>query len=138
MRLPRRDLIATGLVVAAGAVYALWAFDSPVPGLEGVRATGLTVLALGFAASASAVVPGFAALMRGNRAYVVATSLIGVVALAAGISVLVESSAAGLAVLMACLGVLWLVATAHHLRLEHEAAERAALSASERAPLPVA
>lgn len=138
MRLPRRDLIATGLVVAAGVVYALWAFDSAVPGLEGVRATGLTVLALGFLASASAVVPGFAELMRGNRAYLVTTSLIGLVALAAGIYLLVESSAAGLAVLMACLGLLWLVATVHHMQLERQAAEQAAPPASERTPLPVA
>lgn len=137
MRLPRRDIIATSLVMAAGVVYALWAFDSALPGLDSVRVTGVVVLALGFAASASAVVPGFAELMRGNRTYMVTTSLIGLVALAAGIYMLVESSAVGLAVLMACLGVLWLVATAHHVLLEGKAAEPVELPASERTPLGV-
>ena len=32
MHLPRRDIIATGLVAVAGLLYLLWAFDSALPG----------------------------------------------------------------------------------------------------------
>ena len=69
MRLPRRDIIATGLVAVAGLLYLLWAIDFALPDMSSTRATGVAVLALGFAASASAVVPGFDQLLHGNRAY---------------------------------------------------------------------
>jgi hypothetical protein len=44
----------------------LWAIDSTLPGMSSTRATGVAVLALGFAASASAVVPAFGQLLHGN------------------------------------------------------------------------
>ena len=59
MYLPKRDIIATGLVAVAGLLYVLWAIDSAVPGMSSTRATGVVVLALGVAVSASAVVPTF-------------------------------------------------------------------------------
>ena len=114
MHLPRRDIIATGLVAVAGLLYLLWAFDSALPGMSRTRVTGVAVLALGFAASASAVVPGFGQLLQGNRAYLAITSLIGLAALAAGIQMLVTASGAGLTVVMAAMAVLWLIATIHH------------------------
>jgi hypothetical protein len=114
MYLPRRDLIATGLVAVAGLLYLLWAIDSALPGMSSTRATGVAVLALGFAASASAVVPGFGQLIHGNRAYLVLTSLIGLAAFAAGVQMLVTASGAGLTVVMAAMAVLWLIATVHH------------------------
>ena len=114
MYLPRRDVIATGLVAVAGLAYLLWAIDSALPGMSSARVTGVAVLALGFAASANAVVPAFDQLIHGNRTYLVLTSLIGLAALAAGIQMLVTASAAGLTVVMAAMAVLWLVATIHH------------------------
>ena len=117
MRFSRRDLVATGLVAAAGLTYALWAIDSTVPGLHGTRASGTVVLVLGFLASASAVVPTFDRLLRGNRVYLVGTALVGLVALAGGMAMLVAASRTGLAVLMAAMAVLWLVATVHHMML---------------------
>ncbi len=114
MRVPGRDLIATGLVIVAGLLYLLWALDSALPGMSGTRATGVAVLALGFAASASAVVPAFDQLVRGNRAYLALTSVIGLAAFAAGIQMLVTASGAGLTVVMAAMAVLWLIATIHH------------------------
>jgi len=77
MHLPERDIIATGLVAVAGLFYLLWAIDSALPGMSSTRATGVAVLALGFTASASAVVPGFDQLLHGNKAYLVITSLRG-------------------------------------------------------------
>ena len=114
MYLPRRDLIATGLVAVAGLLYLLWAIESALPGMSSTRVTGVAVLALGFAASASAVVPAFGRLIRGNRAYLVLTSLIGLAALAAGVQMLVTASGAGLTIVMAAMAVLWLIATVHH------------------------
>ena len=117
MSLPKRDVIATVLVAVAGVLYGLWAADVAPFGLDSVRATGVAVLALGFAASASAVVPGFDELMRGNKVYVAGTSIIGLVAFAAGVQMLMESSETGLGVLMVAMVVLWAVATVHHAML---------------------
>lgn len=121
MYLPRRDIIATALVAVAGLLYLLWALGATLPGMSGTRATGLVVLALGFAASASAVVPTFGQLLHGNKVYLVVTSLIGLVALAAGVQMLVTASGTGLAVVMAAMAVLWLIATVHHGRLVRKA-----------------
>lgn len=117
MRLPKRNLIATGLVAVAGLVYLLWAIDSTLPGMDAVRVSGTVVLALGFAASASAVVPTFFALLHGNKAYLAVTSLLGLGALIAGLVMLIAASEAGFAVLTAALLVLWAIATVHHVLL---------------------
>ena len=121
MSLRKRDVIATCLVGVAGVLFGLWAADAAPPGLDGVRATGLVVLALGFAASAVAVVPGFEQLLRGNKLYLATTAAIGVVALAAGVQMLVASSEVGLAVLMATMGAMWVIATVHHALLAEAA-----------------
>jgi hypothetical protein len=113
MGFPKRDIIATALVAIAGVIYGLWAIGY----WTSVRATGAVVLAFGFVASASAVVPGFEQLIRGNRAYLVVTSLLGLVAFAAGIVMLLDASGTGLTVMMAAMGVLWLIATIHHALL---------------------
>ena len=114
MNLPKKDVIATGLVAVAGVLYLLWLVGSSPPGLSGMRATGLVILALGFAASAMAVVPSFDQLLHGNKIYVSVTSLIGLVAAIGGLLMLVAESEAGLAVVMASMIVLWLIATIHH------------------------
>ncbi len=114
MYLLKRDIAATGLVAVAAVVYALWAVGSALPGMSSARVTGVAVLALGFAASASAVVPAFDQLLHGNKTYLAITSLIGLAALAAGIVMLVTASSASLAVVMAAIGVLWLMATIRH------------------------
>lgn len=117
MGLPKRDVIATVLVATGGVLYWLWAADSAPAGLESVRATGLVILLLGFAASANAVVPGFEQLLHGNKLYLAVTSVLGLAALAGGVQMLVASSEFGLAVLMGAMGVLWLMATIHHVLL---------------------
>ena len=135
MRLPKRDVMATGLVAVAGVLYGLWAADSALPGLDSVRATGVVVLGLGFVASASAVVPGFDQLIHGNRIYLAATSFVGLVALAGGIWMLVAASEVGLGLLVGTMGLLWLVATVHHVLLAKASAGGvAATSAPPSAP----
>lgn len=117
MRLARKDVIATVLVGAAVVLYLLWLADLAPPLLDGTRATGLAILALGFVASAAAVVPGFDTLMRGNRVYLIATSVLGLAALIAGVVMLASSSEAALAVMLGAMVVLWGIATAHHTQL---------------------
>lgn len=117
MHLPKTDIIATCLVAVAGLLYLLWAVGSTLPGMSSARATGVAVLALGFAASASAVVPAFGQLIHGNKTYLVITSLIGLIAAAAGVQMLITASGTGLTVVMAAMAVLWLIATIHHSRL---------------------
>lgn len=131
MRLPKRDIIATGLVAVAGLLYLLWALDAAPPGMSGARATGTVILVLGFAASASAVVPGVDQLVRGNKAYLAVTTLIGLVALAGGVLMLVNASGAGLGILMGATAVLWLIATIHHSLLAE-----AATASARRTPRP--
>jgi hypothetical protein len=122
MRFPGRDILATALVAVAVLIYVLWAIGSTLPGLSGTRASGIVILVLGFAASASAVVPGFDQLLRGNRAYLTVTAFLGVVALVGGVAMLIAASDAGLGVLMAAMLVLWLIATIHHTVLAQSAA----------------
>ena len=117
MRLAKRDIIATCAVAAAVVVYLLWLADATLPGMSGMRVTGLVILVLGFIASATAVVPSFDQLIHGNRAYLAVTSLLGLTALAAGIVMLWSASSAALAVLMAALVVLWVISTIHHVLL---------------------
>ena len=114
MKLHKRDLVATGLVVSAGVIYLLWLLDSVPTTMSGVRATGAVILVLGFAASATAVVPSFDQLLRGSRVYLAVTSLLGLVALIAGVLMLVEASETALAVVMVAMVAMWLIATIHH------------------------
>ena len=93
----------------------IWAFGLTLLGLDDTRTTGITVLLLGFAASAVAVVPGFGQLIHGDNAYLAMTSGLGVVALTAGVLVVLISANLALTVLMVVMIVLWAVSTAHHV-----------------------
>ena len=114
MRLQKRDLVATVLVAAAAVIYLLWRLDLVPSGMSGVRATGAVILALGFAASATAVVPTFGQLLRGSKAYLAVTSILGLLALIAGVVMLVSSSEMAMAVVMVTMVAMWLIATIHH------------------------
>lgn len=117
MHLPKRDIVATCAVAAAVVLYVLWLLDATLPGMSSVRVTGLVILALGFVASAVAVVPSFQQLLHGDKGYLAVTSLLGLVALGAGIVMLWAASEVALGVLMAALAVLWVISTAHHVLL---------------------
>ena len=117
MNLQKRDVAATGLVAAAVLIYLLWLLDAVPSAMSDVRATGAVILALGFAASAIAVVPTFDQLLHGNKAYLAVTSLLGLGALIAGVVMLVATSEPALAIVMAAMVTMWLIATIHHSRL---------------------
>jgi hypothetical protein len=112
MNLTTRDRIATLLVAAALVIYGLW-----LTGIVGGLAAGsvaVVVLALGVLASASAVVPGFMALLRGSRAYLVIASLLGLAALVAGVLTVMNATESTLAILVIATLVLWAAATLRH------------------------
>ena len=116
--------MATGLVAVASVLYVLWAAGAALPGMSGTRATGAVILVLGFLASVSAVVPTFNQLLRGNKLYLIATSVIGAVAAVAGVRMLTASSEVALAVVIAAMVALWLMATMHHSVLARDEARR--------------
>jgi hypothetical protein len=66
-------------------------------------------------------VPRFDQLIHRNTAYLAVTSLIGLVAFVGGLLMLLTSSGSWLGVVMGAMGVLWLIATVHHVLLAREA-----------------
>ena len=114
MHLTTRDRWATAFVTIAVLTYlfALLTDGSTTP--TEVRVVTGVVLALGLAASVSAVVPGFDALLHGSKAYMVIASLLGAGALASGIVALVNASEPMLALLVACTVILWAISTVRH------------------------
>jgi hypothetical protein len=118
MRITWRDWTATVLVAAAALVYGVWWSEGEVVGMSSPRAIAVTVLALGLISSVTAVVFGVGeGLMRANKLYLAVTSLLGLLALAAGIVVLVNESEDWLAALVASTVALWLLSTVRHAML---------------------
>jgi hypothetical protein len=114
MRLTPRDRLATLFVAVAAFVYAFWLAGVGSKDDTGVRVVAAIVLALGVAASASAVVPGFDHLLHGSKAYLAGTSLIGLGAFVAGIAALVTARGSMLGALVAATVVLWAISTVRH------------------------
>ena len=114
MRINRTDVVATSAVALGVAAYVLWLGDVGVPGLGSARVVGGVVLALGWLASAVAVVPSFGVLIHSSKLYLAVTSALGVLALVAGIAVLVTGSEGMLALLVTATVVMWAMATVRH------------------------
>lgn len=115
MRFPWRDGLATLFVAIALGTYAAFALDRALPGFTSVAAVAVAVLALGVAASASAVVPGFGELLRGSRMYMAVTSALGLVALGTGVWGLVAGEETALSALVLSTLALWVMSTVRHL-----------------------
>ena len=114
MRLTWRDGLATVFVGVAALMYSLWLAGISVLGL-GARGLGGVVLGLGVAASVTAVVYGVGAgLLQASKVYLGISSLIGLVALVAGVITLVSASEPMLDVLVVATVLLWVMATVRH------------------------
>ena len=113
MSIPMRDRIATLLVAIATLVYVLW-FTGSLRGLT-PGSVALIILALGFVASASAVVPGFAGLLGGSKLYLALASLGGLVALVCGAITVAQATEETLGILVIATIGLWAAATARHI-----------------------
>jgi hypothetical protein len=110
--------MATLFVAAAGFVYGLWLTGVGLANTSS-RVVGAVVFGLGAAACTTnqaemAVVYGAGDRRRPPMAYVVVASLVGFVALVAGIATLVTGNEGTLAVLAATTGALWAMATVRH------------------------
>jgi hypothetical protein len=114
MHLTSRDRFATVFVAAIALVYVLWLAGVESQGATEVRVVTGIVLALGFGASASAVVPGFDGLLHASKLYLAGTSLLGLGAFVAGIAALVTGREVMLGVLVATTVVLWTISTVRH------------------------
>jgi len=130
MRITWRDWTATALVAVAALMYAVWLSEGEVLGISSPRMMALIVLGLGLVASATAVVFGVGeGLLRANKLYLAITSLIGLVALVAGIVVLVNENEDMLAVLVASTAVLWLISTVRHAMLGRQVGQAPSVGA---------
>lgn len=114
MGITTRDRVATILVGAAVMLAIGWFAD--LPGLRTLDIASITigVLLLGVPASAAAVVPGFAGLIRGSRTYLLISSALGLAAFAAALMTLVNRTDETLAALVGLTIVLWAAATLRH------------------------
>ena len=116
MRLSWRDSIATVLVAIGALIYIAWVLGSAIPGFTEPAGVAIAVLVVGVAASMSAVVPGFADLLRGSKLYLVSASVLGLIALGAGVCTITGADAyVGLAVLTLTTLLLWAMSTLRHM-----------------------
>ena len=126
MRVSWRDGLATVTTAAAVVLYLLWTNGAAADGLS-VRALSGIVFALGLVACtsdaphmASVYAPG--AERTAPTSYTVATTIVGLIALAAGIVAIVGASETALGVLVVAIVALWAMATLRHAvggRVEH-------------------
>jgi hypothetical protein len=124
MKITSKDLMASACVGAGVLAYLLWLLGVGWSGTAGVRVVAAIVLALGFAASASAVVPGFGGLLHGSKPYLVGTSLLGAGALVAGLLTLLHGSSLPLGLLVGADVLLWAGSTIRHARAAGETPSR--------------
>ncbi len=116
--MPRRDVFATVLIGIAVLLYMAWAAGVAIPLVADVKPVALLVLLLGVAASMSAVVPGWDELVHDWRLYFGAASLVGLVALIAGVWAIVAGEPAALALMVLMTVVLWAMSTFRHIRVQ--------------------
>jgi len=115
----KRDGSATLFVAVAAMLYILWLTGAALTGTS-IRVVGAAVFALGFAACTSnkaemAIVFGAdREHRRPPMPYVVTASILGAVALAAGVIALASANEAMLATLVVAMAVLWVIATLRH------------------------
>jgi amino acid permease len=118
MRLTRKDGLATLFVAAAGILYALWLTGFALTGAS-TRVIGAIIFGLGWAACMSnqsemAAVFGAGTRRRVPMTYVVIASLIGALALVAGVITLVSANEPMLATLVVATITLWAMSTIRH------------------------
>lgn len=119
MRLTWRDGLASLFVTAAAVLYALWLTGAGGAGMS-TRAIGALVFGLGWAACASnkagvtAVYGAAGGRSHAPMAYIVMASLVGLIALVAGVITLVSANEAMLGTLVAGMVALWAMSTVRH------------------------
>lgn len=113
MRLTWKDGIATVATAAAVVFYALWATNTVAPNLS-TRVAALVVFALGFVGCPTAAQDVSGRNTTTRKWYATTSTVLGFVALVAGVSAMVFASEVMLAILVVAMVALWLAATARH------------------------
>jgi hypothetical protein len=118
MRLTRKDLRATVVVVGAAVFYTLWLTGTVAADMSTRVVTGI-VFALGWLGCTSDIdqmrfLFGVDEDERPPLVYVVLASLVGGVALVAGAIAIIWGNEAMLATLVVAMAVLWVATTARH------------------------
>jgi hypothetical protein len=119
MRLTKRDGLATVCVGAAVLLYLLSPSDIWLFGLTGSQALAVAIFALGVGACYTTLsqmkdVYGYEGRERPPMLYVVLSTLLGAVMLAAGVIAIAGGSSAALATLTGAMVVLWVMTTVRH------------------------
>lgn len=118
-RLTFKDALATLFTLAAVLVYVLWATETAFTD-TGTRTIALTVFALGFAGCMSNE-RSMASMYAGgsdrtvSMTYVVTSTLIGFLALVAGLAAMLTGSEAMVATLVVATVTLWILSTVRHV-----------------------
>ena len=114
-RLTKKDAVATGLVAAAMALYALTESGVGLPGMDSTRMRASAIFLLGaLACGAGAASDAFTE--RGVTLPVVsALTVLGLATLVVGVVAMVGGSAVLLDALVGGIGLLWFGATLRHL-----------------------
>ncbi len=118
MHLTQKDARATLWVAAAGVFYGLWLTGIVAPDMS-TRVVAGIVFALGWLGCTSDVdgmkaVFGVDGERRPSMTYVVIASLVGTMALVAGVLAIVGANEPLLATLVAATVILWLMSTVRH------------------------
>jgi len=124
--------LTTLFVGAAALLYVLWATDTAFTGIS-TRVLAAVVLVLGFTSCAAGAQKIETSGRGDQRVYQVITSLLGFVALVAGVSALITGSEAVLAVLVVAIVLLWATATIRHAMIRGGKADAGTAGPSERA-----
>lgn len=115
MKLTWKDGVATLIMALGTAAYLTFLAGTTLPLLSGVRGTAAVLLVLGFAGCGFSRQPdGFRGTWGLTKAYVVTMTVLGLVALGAGIGALIFASGIILAVQFFAIFALWLLATLRH------------------------
>jgi hypothetical protein len=114
MKLTWRDAVATVVMAAIVVIYVAFLHSTTAWLISSARGTATAVLVLGLVGGCGMSAAGERYRTRQGQAYTGAMSLLGLVALAAGVVALITASTVALAVLVAAAVALWLVATLRH------------------------
>lgn len=114
MRLTWKDAVSTVFMAEIAVIYVAFLNSTTAWLISGARGTATAVLVLG---TVGGCAMGAAATLyqdRRARAYTSSASVLGAIALVAGVTALITASAAALAILVVATLALWLAATARH------------------------
>jgi len=114
MRLTWKDAVSTVFMAAIVVIYAAFLNSTTAWLISSARGTAAAVLVLGFVGGCAMSAAAEQYQDTRPRAYTSFASVLGVIALVAGVAALITASTVALAILVVATLALWLAATARH------------------------